>query len=224
MNRLFIFSTFLAASLAYSSMAFADSDVTAEQKAQNTPSGWTNVSLPQIPAITKANTVMITDFGASTSSSDNTAAIQKALDAVPAEGGMVVVPKGIWLCGPIMIKAKTVLHLAKGATLKLLPLGQYPGTENYMQYVSKKVKFEDFINLKDKNTSDLIIEGEDKETSVIDGQGALPGGRCATKAATSRKCLGTSSAGPSCASTGAAVSSSVTSRYRMLPVQTSPAD
>ena len=35
MNRLFIFSTFLAASLAYSSMAFADSDVTAEQKAQN---------------------------------------------------------------------------------------------------------------------------------------------------------------------------------------------
>lgn len=172
MNRLFIFSTFLAASLAYSSMAFADSDVTAEQKAQNTPSGWTNVSLPQIPTITKANTVTITDFGASTSSNDNTAAIQKALDAVPAEGGMVVVPKGTWLCGPIMIKAKTVLHLAKGATLKLLPLGKYPGTENYMQYTTKKVKLEDFINLKDKTTADLIIEGEDKETSVIDGQGA----------------------------------------------------
>lgn len=65
MNRLFIFSTFLAASLAYSSMAFADSDVTAEQKSQNTPSGWTNVLLPQIPTITKANTVTIIDFGAS---------------------------------------------------------------------------------------------------------------------------------------------------------------
>lgn len=106
MNRLFIFSTLLAAGLVYSGMAFADSDVTAEQKTQNTPSGWTAVSLPQIRAITKVNTVTITDFGASTSSKDNTAAIQKALDAVPAEGGMVVVPKGRWLCGPIMIKAK----------------------------------------------------------------------------------------------------------------------
>lgn len=172
MSRLFIFSALLATSLAYSSMAFADNDVTTEQTTQNTPKGWAKVSLPQIPAITKANSVTISDYGATTTSSDNTLAIQKALDAVPESGGMVIVPKGTWLCGPVLIKAKTVLHLAKGATLKLLPLGQYPGTENYLQYASKKVKLEDFINLKDKNTSDIIIEGEDKETSVIDGQGA----------------------------------------------------
>ena len=39
---------------------------------------------------------------------------------------MVVIPAGTWLCGPIKLKARTVLHLKAGATLKLLPFGQYP--------------------------------------------------------------------------------------------------
>lgn len=154
--------------MAFPSPLFADNDVTAEKTAQNTPSGWTAVSLPIIPAITSANTFTITDYGAATTSSDNTSAIQAALNAVPSTGGMVVIPAGTWLCGPLTMKAKTILHLAKGATLKLLPFGTYPGTTGT---ITSSVSLKDFITPKDKNVTDLIIEGEDSTTSVIDGQG-----------------------------------------------------
>ena len=60
-------------------IALADSDVTAEKASQNTPDGWTAVNLPSIAAITSANTLNITDYGASTASSDNTSAIQAAM-------------------------------------------------------------------------------------------------------------------------------------------------
>lgn len=73
--------------------------ITAEQNAQNTPEGWTAVELPQLPAITSANTFNIKTYGASTSAADNTKAIQKALDAVPSTGGMVVIPAGTWMFG-----------------------------------------------------------------------------------------------------------------------------
>lgn len=145
--------------------------LTTENSEQNTPQGWTSVQLPQVPAITSANTFDITSYGASTSSSDNTEAVQSALNAVGDEGGMVVIPKGTWLCGPITLKSKTILHFAKGATLKVLPLGQYPGTEDYMSYTSKKASLANFIDVV-KGATDIIIEGEDSASCVIDGQGA----------------------------------------------------
>lgn len=162
-----LLSTLVFSALTFPLPALADSDVTAEKTAQNTPMGWTAVDLPSIPAITASNTFTITDYGASTTSSDNTAAIQAALNAVPSTGGMVVIPAGTWLCGPLTMKAKTVLHLAKGATLKLLPFGTYPGTTGT---IASAVTLKDFITPKDKTVTDLIIEGEDA-TSIIDGQG-----------------------------------------------------
>lgn len=143
--------------------------ITAEQSAQNTPEGWTAVELPQLPAITSANTFNIKDYGASTSATDNTKAIQKALDAVPTTGGMVVIPAGTWMFGSadqmtsktevLSIKAKTILHLSAGATLKLVEYGKAPNNKTL------------FIGCKNKNQSDIVIEGEG-ETSIIDGQGA----------------------------------------------------
>ena len=148
--------------------------ITAEQNAQNTPEGWTAVELPQLPAITSANTFNIKDYGASTTAEDNTKAIQKALDAVPTTGGMVVIPAGTWMFGSIdqmtsktevlSIKSKTVLHLCKGATLKLVEYGKAPNNKN------NKTVFIGGKN-KGKNVTDIVIEGEG-ETSVIDGQGA----------------------------------------------------
>ena len=77
---------------------------------------------------------------------------------------MVVVPAGTWLCGPLQVKANTVLHLAAGATLRLLPYGTYPSDNgNY--------KNKTFLANR-KNASDIIIEGESTTTSIIDGQGA----------------------------------------------------
>jgi polygalacturonase len=143
--------------------------ITAEQIAQNTPEGWTAVNLPQLPTITSANTFNIKDYGASTTAEDNTKAIQKALDAVPSTGGMVVIPAGTWMFGStdqmtsktevLSIKSKTVLHLCAGATLKLVEYGKAPNTKTL------------FIGCKNKNQSDIVIEGEG-ETSIIDGQGA----------------------------------------------------
>jgi polygalacturonase len=142
----------------------ADNHVVAEQTSQNTPEGWQTVNLPIIPDITPHNTIYITDYGATISSADNTIAIQKALNAVPASGGMVVIPAGEWLCGPVKLKSKTILHLAAHATLKLLPYGIYPAI------TSGGMKFDNFIDVQ-KNATDIIIEGEDKYTSLFDGQG-----------------------------------------------------
>lgn len=150
----------LAALLALPTFAKAQTfaGITAEQNAQNTPEGWTAVALPQLPAITAANTFNITSYGASTSSADNTKAIQAALDAVPATGGMVVIPAGTWLCGALQIKSKTIFHLAKNCTLLQQPYGTFPN--NKTNFIREK-----------KNATDIVIEGEDKETSIIDGQG-----------------------------------------------------
>lgn len=161
----------LAALLALPTFAKAQTfaGITAEQSAQNTPEGWTAVALPQLPAITSANTFNITSYGASTSSADNTKAIQKALDAVPSTGGMVVIPAGTWMFGStdqmtsstevLSIKSKTILHLCAGATLKLVEYGKAPNNKTL------------FIGCKNRKQNDIVIEGEGV-TSVIDGQGA----------------------------------------------------
>ena len=170
MNRKMIKTIVLAALMAVPFFAKAQNfaGITAEQNAQNTPAGWTAVNLPQLPAITSANTFNIKDYGASTSAADNTKAIQKALDAVPSTGGMVVIPAGTWMFGStdqmtsktevLSIKSKTVLHLCAGATLKLVEYGKAPNNKTV------------FIGCKNKNQSDIVIEGEG-ETSIIDGQG-----------------------------------------------------
>ena len=157
----------LAALLALPTFAKAQTfaGITTEQSAQNTPEGWTAVALPQLPAITSANTIDLT--GKLSATADNTVAIQAALDQVPPTGGMVIIPKGTWLFGDgnatkknLIIKSKTILHLAAGCTLKLQPYGTA---------LNNKTNF--ITCVKNSNTSDIVIEGED-ETSVIDGQGA----------------------------------------------------
>ena len=174
MNKTFFKNMVLAALMTLPVLAKAQTTFTginAEQNAQNTPEGWTAVELPQLPAITSANTFNIKDYGASTSATDNTKAIQKALDAVPTTGGMVVIPAGTWMFGStdqmtsktevLSIKSKTVLHLCAGATLKLVEYGKAPNNKTV------------FIGCKNKgkNVTDVVIEGEG-ETSIIDGQGA----------------------------------------------------
>ena len=172
MNKTFFKNMVLAALMTLPVLAKAQTTfagITAEQNAQNTPEGWTAVELPRLPAITSANTFNITNYGASTSAADNTKAIQRALDAVPTTGGMVVIPAGTWMFGStdqmtsttevLSIKSKTVLHLCAGATLKLVEYGKAPNNKTL------------FIGCKNKNQSDIVIEGEG-ETSIIDGQGA----------------------------------------------------
>lgn len=57
-----------------------------------------------------------------------TAAIQSAIDAASkAGGGVVEIPAGTFLCGPLHFASQINLRLDSGALLRMLPLDKYPG-------------------------------------------------------------------------------------------------
>ena len=86
----------------------------------------------------------------------NTASIQLAIDtAKAAGGGMVQIPPGKFLCGPLQMASRINLHV--NGTLQMLPLGKYPGdTTNPANFISGA------------NLQDIIISG----SGAIDGQGS----------------------------------------------------
>lgn len=114
---------------------------------------WTTpapVTLPSIPGAT----FNITSYGASTGSANNATAIQNAVNAASAAGGGTVqVPSGTYLSGPFHLTNKINLNLASGATLKMLPYGQWPGNTPFITST---------------HCSDVEISG----SGTIDGQGA----------------------------------------------------
>ena len=74
------------------------------------------VNEPQIPQ----NTVNLKDFGAVNGGYVlNTKAFADAIDAVSKKGGgKVIIPPGIWLTGPIILKSNLELHAETGALIK----------------------------------------------------------------------------------------------------------
>jgi len=69
------------------------------------------------------NTVYITDFGAvSDGQTLNTKAISDAINDVSEKGGgKVVIPKGLWLTGPIILKSNINIHAEEGALVIFSP-------------------------------------------------------------------------------------------------------
>lgn len=150
--------------------------VTDEAANQNTPQSWAAVELPRGINTNNVKTVSLNNGTTQAAGKENTETIQAALDAIPSDGGVVVIPSGTWLCGPLTIGSKTVFHLSANCTLKMLPLGQYPETKNgklnydYRYDDGNKHSFTFFLTNK-QDATDIVIEGEDKTTSIIDGQG-----------------------------------------------------
>jgi polygalacturonase len=83
------------------------------------PFPMTPVALPRIPA----RSVRVTDHGARGDGATlNTAAIAAAIAACEsAGGGRVVVPRGVFLTGPIELRSRIELHLERGAVLLFSP-------------------------------------------------------------------------------------------------------
>ncbi len=82
------------------------------------------VVLPTIPT----TQFSITSYGASVSSSDNSAAIDATITAANAAGGgVVVIPTGTFLSGPITMKSNVNLYISAGATLQMMPYGNGNG-------------------------------------------------------------------------------------------------
>jgi polygalacturonase len=86
--------------------------------------------LPTVQTVNfKKDTLSITRFGAKADGlSLNTKSINNAIDACSKKGGgVVLVPAGYWLTGPIVLKSNVNLHLQKNAVLQFTKdFNQYP--------------------------------------------------------------------------------------------------
>jgi polygalacturonase len=117
----------------------------------------------------KADTFNIIHFGAKADGLTlNTQSINKAIAACSAKGGgVVLVPQGLWLTGPIVLKSNVNLHISRAALLQFTDdKSQYPLVEgNYEGHTAVR-------NQSPLSGTDLVniaITGE----GVIDGHGEV---------------------------------------------------
>jgi polygalacturonase len=121
------------------------------------------IAVPRIPD----RTCRVTDHGARGDATTlNTTAITAAIDACSkAGGGQVVVPRGVFLTGPIELKSRIDLHLERGALLLF--------STRFEDYPLVRTSYEGGASVKAaspiwaKDAEDIAITGE----GVIDGSG-----------------------------------------------------
>ena len=108
----------------------------------------------------------ITRYGAqSGGATDCTAAIRAAIDACSsAGGGRVVVPAGRFLTGPVHLKSRVNLHLARGATLAFSQ-----DTKRYLPAVFTRCEGTELMNYSP------FIYALDQQDIAITGEGTLDG-------------------------------------------------
>ena len=85
----------------------------------NLPFAMQQIKAPKIPN----RRVILSDFQADpTGSRLCTDAFAKAVDALSQQGGgHLIVPRGVWLTGPIVLKSNMDFHLEKGAVVLFAP-------------------------------------------------------------------------------------------------------
>lgn len=131
-------------------------------------SGPVLASLP-LPArpVFKKDTVNILKYAAvSDGLTLNTRQIQSAIDAIHRKGGgVVLIPRGLWITGPIVLKSRVNLHLADGALLQF--------TDDHSQYPLVEGNWEGLPQMRNQspisasNATDIAITGK----GIIDGNG-----------------------------------------------------
>lgn len=107
----------------------------------------------------------VTDFGAiGDGQTLNTRAIQRAVDTCAARGGGVVyVPPGKYVTGPIMLKSNINFHISQGATLLGdTVIADYPGVHGRWEGI-------------DRTVYASMFTGHDLENVSITGRGTLDG-------------------------------------------------
>lgn len=124
--------------------------------------------MPQVAETSfPANTVSIKDFGGVAGGKvKNTEAFKKAMDAlVKKGGGKLVVPRGIWLTGPIVLQSNINLHIEDGAFIMF--------SKDKNDYPLVDVSFEGLNTIRcqspisARNATNIAITGK----GVIDGNG-----------------------------------------------------
>jgi len=125
--------------------------------------------LHQLPLINtpvfRKDTFNIVNFGAKPGGLIlNTAAIQTAMDTCAARGGgVVVVPQGLWLTGPIWLRSHVNLHVAAGALVQF--------SENSDLYPLVRTNWEGLDAIRAQSP----LSGFDLENVAITGAGAFDG-------------------------------------------------
>ena len=130
---------------------------------ENVPFEMDRVAQPSIPDYT----VTLTDFGGvGDGFTLNTEAFAKAFDDLVLHGGgRLVVPRGIWITGPIRLKSRTELHVSDGALILF--------TDDLTRFPVIETSFEGRTTLKAvspvsaEGATDIAITGG----GVIDGNG-----------------------------------------------------
>jgi len=115
----------------------------------------------------KKDTVDITKFGAIPDGHTlNSKSIKAAIDAISKKGGgVVMIPAGLWLTGPVVLKSNINLHLATGATLLF--------TRDFNEYPLVEANWEGLPQMRNQspisatNASNIAITGK----GIIDGNG-----------------------------------------------------
>ncbi|MBC7948807.1 MAG: glycoside hydrolase family 28 protein [Chitinophagaceae bacterium] len=125
----------------------------------------------KLPVVTapkfKKDTFNITRYGAIPNGYTlNTKSINGAIDALHNKGGgVVLVPAGLWLTGPVVLKSNVNLHLAVGSTLLFTP--------DFDQYPLIKANWEGLPQMRNQSpisatgASNIAITGK----GIIDGNG-----------------------------------------------------
>lgn len=111
--------------------------------------------------------VYITDFGAvGDGQTKNTAAIAAAIEQVAKKGGgKVIIPRGIWLTGPITLKSNINLHTEAGALIRFSPdFDDYPIVDTYFEGLST---FRCASPINGRDLENIAITGD----GVFDGSG-----------------------------------------------------
>ena len=124
--------------------------------------------LPVIKSpVFKKDTLSIKKYGAVADGNTlNTKSINAAIDALSKKGGGVVfVPSGLWLTGPIVLKNNINLHVAVGATLLFTPdKNEYPLVEANWEGLPQ---MRNQSPISATNASNIAITGK----GIIDGNG-----------------------------------------------------
>lgn len=127
-----------------------------------------NIEAATLPVIPNREFV-ITTYGAVASSSiDNTIEIQKTIDTCSSSGGgIVIIPTGVFLCGPVIMKSNVNLRISEGAILRILPYGNGSGIDpGIYPNTGTSDSYSNFIY--GKKLTNIEISG----SGIIDGQGA----------------------------------------------------
>lgn len=96
----------------------------------------------------------------------NTHAFEKAINTLSAQGGgKIVIPSGVWLTGPIVLKSNINLHLERGALVVFTPdKEQYSIVKTFFQGLSA---YRTQSPISGRNLENVAITGE----GVINGTG-----------------------------------------------------